>query len=85
MLVTARHPKHIEASRIRSEVMNADPSPIRRTIGGMRQATAEEIGECLSFAGHDEPMMSKIAIERLVDHLEACGFVLMSKDDALQS
>jgi hypothetical protein len=78
--VTAKHPKQIAALRMRSEVLKADPVPPRRSIGTLRKATAAEIQECLRFAGHADVMVSKIAIERLLDHIQACGFVLM-KDD----
>src|ERR1019366_5837521 len=77
--VTAQHPSRIAALRMRSEVIKDDPLPIRQTImGGMRKATAEEIAECLSFVSHDDPMMAKIAAERLLEHLQCCGFALMS-------
>lgn len=82
VFVEARHPKQIAALRMRSEVLSevvrAEPVPIRRTIGGTRKATAEEIAECLSFARHDDPMMAKIAAERILEHLQSCGFVLMA-------
>jgi len=84
--VTARHPKQIAALRMRSEVLSEavkpDRAQLRRAIGHTRKATAAEISECLRFAGHHDPMMPRIAIERLLDHVQACGFVLM-KDDLL--
>jgi hypothetical protein len=86
--VTARHPKQIAALRMRSEVLSQaviPDVPIRWSICTSRKASTVEIQECLTFTGHADPMMSKIAIERLLDHLQACGLVLMSKDDARQS
>jgi hypothetical protein len=52
----------------------------------LRPATADEIAEALSFAlryqgrkrvNHADDMMARITAERLVQHLEASGFVLM--------
>lgn len=83
--VIAKSPKRAAALRTSSKVVEADPVPIRRSVGNTRKATSAEIQECLAFAGHHDPMMSKIAMERLLDHLQACGLVLMSKDDATQS
>ena len=74
-------PKRAATLRTASESLRADPAPLRRSVDQTRKATAAEIAECLTFAGHAEPMMSKIAIERLLDHLGACGFVLMSKNE----
>ena len=54
----------------------------------LRPATAEEIAEALSFAlryngrkrVHDaDDAMGRITAERLVQHLEASGFVVMKK------
>ena len=56
-LVTAKHPNRIAALRMRSEVVRADPPPIRQTMTGARKATAEEISECLRFASHHDPMI----------------------------
>jgi hypothetical protein len=30
------------------------------------------------FAGHHDPLMVKVAIERLLEHLRASGFVLVN-------
>jgi hypothetical protein len=52
----------------------------------LRPATADEIADALSFAlryqgrkrvYHADDMMARITAERLVQHLEASGFVLM--------
>jgi hypothetical protein len=52
----------------------------------LRPATADEIADALSFAlryqgrkrvRHADDMMARITAERLVQHLEASGFVLM--------
>ena len=52
----------------------------------LRLATADEIADALSFAmryqgrkrvHHADDMMARITAERLVQHLEASGFVLM--------
>lgn len=79
--VTAKHPKQIAALRMRSEVLTADPLPIRRSVAGTRKASAAEIQECLAFAGYANPIISKIAARRLPKHLRACGMVVM-RDDA---
>jgi hypothetical protein len=81
--VTAKHPNRIAALRMRAEVIKAPP--IRQTMAGARPATPDEIAECLRFAGQDhDPIMAKIAAERLLEHLECSGFVLMA-DETLQS
>lgn len=60
-------------------------------LPGLRPATSEEIGESLSYAlrydgrkrvHHADELMAKITAERLVRHLERCGFVLMKRPDA---
>jgi hypothetical protein len=52
----------------------------------LRRATADEIADALSFAlryqgrkrvHHADDTMARITAERLVQHLEASGFVLM--------
>ncbi len=57
---------------------------------GLRPATAQEIEESLSFAlryagrkrvHHADDAMARITAERLVQHLELSGFVLMKKPD----
>ena len=57
----------------------------------LRPATAKEIAEALSFAlryngrkrVHDaEDAMGRITAERLVQHMEASGFVVMKKPSA---
>jgi hypothetical protein len=58
---------------------------------GLRPATPDEIAEALSFAlryngrkrVHDaDDAMGRITAERLVQHLEASGFVVMKKPPA---
>jgi hypothetical protein len=71
--VTARPPKPVAALRVLSEVVRADPVPIRRDVAGLRQATAAEIQEYLTFAGYHDPMMSKIAVERRLEQVQSCG------------
>ena len=65
--------------------MNNDDKP------GLRPATAREIEESLSFAlryanrtrvHHADEMMARITAERLVQHLEKSGYVLMRRPDA---
>jgi hypothetical protein len=53
---------------MRSEVVRADPPPIRQTMMGGRKATSEEISECLTFASHHDPM---IAAERLLESISS--------------
>jgi hypothetical protein len=52
----------------------------------LRTATADEVAEALSFAlryqgrkrvNHADDVMARITVERLVNHLQASGFVLM--------
>jgi len=81
LFVVAHPPKRAAALRTTSEVVRADPVPIRRSIGTSRKATAAEIAECLRFAGHTAPMVCKIAVERLLEHVRACGMVLMAVDE----
>ena len=69
----------IAALRMRSEVVRGDPAPFRQNMDGAGRATAAEIAECLKFASHADPMVAKIAAERLLEHLHCCGFVLMSE------
>ena len=54
----------------------------------LRPASAEEIADTLSFAlryegrkrvHHADDAMARITAERLVRHLERCGFVLMKR------
>jgi hypothetical protein len=54
----------------------------------LRPATADEIAEALSFAlryqgrkrvNHADDAMARITAERLVQHLQASGFVLMKR------
>jgi hypothetical protein len=54
----------------------------------LRPATPDKIAQALSFAlrfdgrkrvHHADDMMARITAERLVNHLEASGFVLMKK------
>ena len=56
----------------------------------LRPATAQEIQESLSFAlryagrrrvHHADDMMARITAERLVQHLEQSGYVLMRRPD----
>ena len=65
--------------------MNEDDKP------GLRPATAREIEESLSFAlryagrrrvHHADEIMARITAERLVQHLEKSGYVLMRRPDA---
>ena len=65
--------------------MNEDDKP------DLRPATAREIEESLSFAlryagrrrvHHADEMMARITAERLVQHLEQSGYVLMRRPDA---
>ncbi len=65
--------------------MNDDDKP------GLRPATTREIEESLSFAlryagrkrvHHADEMMARITAERLVQHLEKSGYVLMRRPDA---
>lgn len=60
-------------------------------LSDLRPATSEEIGESLSYAlrydgrkrvHHADELMATITAERLVRHLERCGFVLMKRPDA---
>ena len=57
----------------------------------LRPASAEEIEQSLSFAlrfdgrrrvHHADDAMARITAERLVQHLERSGFVLMKRPDA---
>jgi hypothetical protein len=80
-IVQARDPKRIATLRMRSEVMRADmPTPVRRDLGGVRKATADEMAECLRFAANHDRVMARIAAEQLLEHLQACGLVLMKND-----
>jgi hypothetical protein len=84
VFVHAKHPKEIVRLRIRSEVLYeaVKPEPVRRrSIGIARKATAEEVAECLRFIEHSEPVMARIAAERLLEHVQACGYVLMTGDE----
>jgi hypothetical protein len=54
----------------------------------LRPASPDEIAEALSFAlryegrkrvNHADTMMARITADRLVRHLERCGFVLMKR------
>lgn len=65
--------------------MNDDDKP------GLRPATTREIEESLSFAlryagrrrvHHADEIMARITAERLVQHLEKSGYVLMRRPDA---
>ena len=56
----------------------------------LRHASAQEIQESLSFAlrfagrkrvHHADDAMARITAERLVEHLERSGFVLMKRPD----
>lgn len=56
----------------------------------LRPATAEEIGQSLAFAlrydgrrrvHHADDAMARITAERLVEHLQRSGFVLLRKPD----
>lgn len=58
----------------------------------LRPATAEEIAETLSFAlrydgrrrvHHADDAMARITAERIVQHLERSGFVLLRRPDAV--
>ena len=58
---------------------------------GLRPASQEEIQESLSYAlrfdgrkrvRHADDAMARITAERLVQHLELCGFVLMKRPGA---
>jgi hypothetical protein len=71
--VVAKPLKRAAAAREASESLRADPVSVRHDVAGQREATAAEIVECLAFAGHAEPMMSKIVIERLLDHREGAA------------
>ncbi len=64
--------------------MPDDPQPLR-------PATPDEIAETLSFAlrydgrrrvHHADDAMARITAERLVEHLERSGFVLMKRPPA---
>ena len=66
--------------------MNDDDKP------GLRPATTREIEESLSFAlryagrrrvHHADEIMARITAERLVQHLEKFGYVLMRRPDAV--
>jgi hypothetical protein len=57
----------------------------------LRPASAEEIAQSLSFAlrydgrkrvRHADEAMARITAERLVQHLERSGYVLMKRPDA---
>ncbi|MXP65637.1 hypothetical protein E0493_20005 [Roseomonas sp. M0104] len=57
----------------------------------LHPASAEEIAESLSYAlrydgrkrvHHADEAMARITAERLVRHLERCGYVLMRKPEA---
>jgi hypothetical protein len=57
----------------------------------LRPATSDEIEQALSYAlrfdgkkrlRQAEEMMARITAERLVEHLERCGFVLLKKPPA---
>jgi hypothetical protein len=57
----------------------------------LRPATADEIAQSLSFAlryegrkrvHHADDVMARITADRLVRHLERCGFVVMKKPAA---
>jgi hypothetical protein len=69
-------PPSAAALRAASKVVRA----IRRNVAGQREACVEEIAECPAFAGRTDLIMSKIAIERLLEHCQACGMVLMIED-----
>jgi hypothetical protein len=58
----------------------------------LRPASAEEIAQSLSFAlrydvrkrvHHADDAMARITAERLVQHLERSGYVLMKRADAM--
>ncbi len=58
---------------------------------GLRPASHEEIEQSLSFAlryagrkrvHHADDAMARITAERLVEHLERSGYVLMKRPDA---
>ena len=58
----------------------------------LRPATADEIAETLSFAlryhgrkrvHHADDAMARITAERLVEHLQRSGYVLMKRPDAV--
>ncbi|MBV9653691.1 MAG: hypothetical protein JOZ42_03910 [Acetobacteraceae bacterium] len=58
----------------------------------LRPATAEEIAESLSFAlryagrrrvHHADEVMARVTAERLAEHLERSGFVLMKRPDGV--
>ena len=60
--------------------------PAMPDVSSLRPATADEIADALSFAlryqgrkrvHHADDMMARITADRLVQHLEASGFVLM--------
>jgi hypothetical protein len=62
--------------------------PAMPNASSLRPATADEIAETLSFAllyqgrkrvHHADDMLARITAERLVQHLEASGFVLMKR------
>jgi hypothetical protein len=57
----------------------------------LRQATAEEVAESISFAlrydgrkrvSHADEIMARITAERLVQHLRGSGFVVMRQAGA---
>ncbi len=57
----------------------------------LRPASAEEIEQSLSFAlrydgrkrvRHADDAMARITAERLVQHLERCGYVVLKRPDA---
>jgi hypothetical protein len=58
----------------------------------LRPATADEIAETLSFAlryagrrrvHHADDVMARVTAERLAEHLERSGFVLMKRPDGV--
>ena len=68
-----------------------DPD-VKDPVMTLREATAEEIAESLSFAlryegrrrvNHADDIMARITADRLVRHLAESGFVLMRRPGAV--
>jgi hypothetical protein len=77
-----------QADRGSADVIREKPEPVpSRPVSDaiLWKASAAEIAECLTFTGHHDPMIAGIAVERLLEHCQAGGMVLMAQDAAPES